>query len=358
MAAWRFSCIWAWGAAACLWPCALRGEQERTPLRGAVPRATSPIRVDGALEEYAHAFCTPVEYFHPDERNRPGQIFYLWDDEAIYVGVRTLDQSPFTPETKTFWEGDAIEWYLDVRRGKNFLFDEWQPGSVHCFFSGVTGTRIATRFALRPGREEAIPQTGVETASRKTPHGLEYEFKLPWVNFPNFRPTQGEVIGIDCELSYSDGGARSFRTFAFGGPLSVDHPSNLARVALIDAFQPADWKASGPVMMPLRIDVPWSQSAPLQVEARIAMPPNREEAVGRVVFELHDAHGAVVGAYEAKERQTIEAEGNFVRRAARWPLAAVRAGDYLPVAVVYDRQGNELTRVAPRLASVNLSQGY
>jgi hypothetical protein len=332
-------------------------DDPKPSIRGVVPRAQTAVAIDGQLKEYDKAFCTPLEYFNPNPKNRPAQFFCLWDDEALYVGVRTLDEHAFTP-AEQFWTGDAVEWYLDTRRDDSFLSRNWSQGAVHCFFSGVRLDKLEPRFLLRPGQEGAIPKTGVQVASTRTRHGLEYEFKLPWVNFPNFHAAAGQVIGLDAELSYSDGGPRTFRSFVFGGPLSVQQPADLACVELVDVIERRHWKDCGPVLMPIRVDVPWFQQGTPQVEGAIAVPPVGREAVGKIFFEVRSLDEAPIGRYEASEEMVLEPEDAFVMRKARWPLTAAPAGRYQVQAIVLDSQGAELTRVAPRLASVNMEQGY
>jgi hypothetical protein len=131
------------------------------------------------------AFCMPIEYFNADRRNRPAQFYYLWDENAFYVGIRTLDEKPFAPDDP-FWVGDAVEWYFDTRSAPLDDRLTWGPGAVHCFFTGLTHDQIAPRFSLRPGYLDAIPKLGVEVAAQRTSVGLEIEFKLPWSNFPEF----------------------------------------------------------------------------------------------------------------------------------------------------------------------------
>ncbi|MBA4105999.1 MAG: hypothetical protein C0485_09590 [Pirellula sp.] len=333
------------------------------PIRGVVPRAAASLHIDGRLNEadYRRALCTPIEYFHRDAANRAAQFYYLWDDEAFYVGLRTLDQAAYSPEAP-LWEGDAVEWYFDVRRGDDFRSRSWpkerQAWAVHCFFTPMTLAELAPRFTLRPGFEEAISREGVEVAAQRTEHGLEVEFKLPWKNFPEFTPRAGEVIGLDAELSYSDGGPRSYRSFVFGSPLSVQQPANLARVKLVYEIDQHGWEIGGPVMMPMRIDVPWSQEGEPQVVAQIAAPPNGLEHVGRIVFQVSDLAGKVLGEFEASERRELASAGNFVVREARWPSALAAPGRFQVQAIVYDPQGAELTRVAPRMVSVNMEPGY
>jgi hypothetical protein len=334
-----------------------------TPIRAFIPRAAVPPAIDGQLSEvdYQRALCTPIEYFNRDAANRAGQFYYLWDDEAFYVGLRTLDQAAYSPETP-LWEGDAVEWYFDVRRGEDFRSRSWpkapNASAVHCFFTPMTLAEVAPRFTLRPGFEEAIKREGVEVAAQRTEHGLEVEFKLPWKNFPEFTPRAGEVIGLDAELSYSDGGPRPYRSFVFGSPLSVQQPANLARVKLVDELDQHGWEIGGPVMMPMRIDVPWSQEGEPQVVAQIAAPPNGLQHVGRIVFQVSDLAGKVLGEFEASAQRELAPAGNFVVREARWPSALAAPGRFQVQAIVYDLKGAELTRVAPRMVSVNMEPGY
>ncbi len=326
-------------------------------VRAVVPRAHQPIKIDGELREYDSAFSAPVEYFHPDLKNRAGQFFFLWDDEAFYVGLRTLDEKRFSPE-HPLWEGDAVEWYFDTRRDATFLNREWGRGSVHCFFTPMHLDKLEPRFCLRPGYEDAIPELGIEVKARKTDYGIEAEFKLPWANFPDFAASAGEIIGIDAELSYSDGGPRSARSFVFGSPLSVQQPANLAQVQLVEDFQKKHWKSCGPVMMPVRVDVPWSQETRPRVRAMVALPPSHADDVSKVVFQTVDLYDQVTGSYEADQREVIEEQGNFVRLIASWPCEDAIPGRYHVRAIAYDKDDAELARVTSRLVSVNMQQGY
>ncbi|MEK6234284.1 MAG: hypothetical protein N2C14_06205, partial [Planctomycetales bacterium] len=310
------------------------------------------------LSEFSEAFCTPLEYFHADVRNRAAQFLYMWDDEAFYAGLRTLDrkQANMAPDDR-LWEGDAVEWYFDTRRDPTFRDKQWGAGSAHCYWTGYAKDQIQGRFCLRPGYLKAIPKTGVEVAARKTKHGAEVEFKLPWVNFPKFKAAVGEVIGLDAELCYSDGGPRTYRSFVFGSPLSVAQPASLAKVQLVERLERDHWKACLPVMAPIRCDVPWKQPTQAHAYGSIALPPNHADQIGKVVFQLFDLTGKQLGEYEAK-REIIEPEGNFAKATAHWPIDVAPPGGHHVVAVVFDSKGKELGRVAPRLVSVNMKPGY
>lgn len=337
---------------------ALAAAELESGVRGVATRAPEKIVIDGDLSEFKTAFCTPVEYFNPKLTNRPAQFFYMWDDEAFYAGLRTLDekQANHAPDDR-LWEGDAVEWYFDTRRNNDFRGTSWGPGAVHCYWTGYEGDKVEPRFCLRPGFLDAIPKVGVEVAARKTKHGAEVEFKLPWANFPEFKAKENEVIALDAELCYSDGEKRVDRTFAFGSPLSVQQPASLAKIQLVGELQDAHWKQCGQVLMPIRVDTAWSQKEKGQVGAQIALPPNQLEKIGQIVFRLTEVEGKKIDEFQA-ERETFQNAGNFVRANARWPLDKAAPGAYHVTAIVHDVNGKELTRVAPRLVSVGMQQGY
>ena len=65
------------------------------------------MKIDGNLQEFEHAFATPVGYFEPNVGQPASvQFFYMWDDDNFYAGLRTLDKSQHnaSPDDK-LWEG-------------------------------------------------------------------------------------------------------------------------------------------------------------------------------------------------------------------------------------------------------------
>ena len=67
--------------------------------------------------------------------------------------------------------------------------------------------------------------------------------------------------------------------------------------------------------------------------------------------------GQTLGEYQAKPA-VFSKEGNFARAQAHWPTDAAAPGAHHVIAIVYDNDGKELTRIAPRLVSVNMQPGY
>jgi hypothetical protein len=56
--------------------------------------------------------------------------------------------------------------------------------------------------------------------------------------------------------------------------------------------------------------------------------------------------------------EAINAEAGFTRASATWPIDIAPPGGHHVTAIVYDRDGKELTRIAPRLVSTSMQVGY
>lgn len=325
-------------------------------VRGVLTRAAGPVTIDGDLSEFASAFVAPMEYFNERVMERGAQFFYMWDEESIYIGLRTLDTIPAHPDSGTnLWNGDSVEFYIDTRRDEKFRNSDWGPGAAHVFYAGVTGIEVKAQYSPTATPKRGSPRIGVEVASKRTPVGLDIEFKMAWANFPDFKPQVGEVIGLDTELCYSDGRDRVNRSFIYGSPLNVPQPASLGKVQLVDTLKPEHWKACGPILTPVRCDTPWVQKTNNHVRAWMALPPNHD--VGRVVFRLTDTHGSFIGDYEAKS-ETFSEYGAFRRAVASWPSDFSDPGTYHITGIVYSVDGKELTRVAPRMVSMWNTWGY
>ena len=89
------------------------------------------------------------------------------------------------------------------------------------------------------------------------------------------------------------------------------------------------------------------------MRAYLVLPPNQSEQIGKVLFRLVGLDGKTLGDFPGKI-ETFEAEGNFQRAWAEWPADLSPPGAYQLLGLVYDPSGRELTRVAPRMVSVNL----
>lgn len=340
-------CYWCGLLAA---PDAAAGELQ-PGVRGLVTKAPSPIVVNGKLDEWTEAFCTPVHYNHGNLLNRAAQFFYQWDSEAFYIGLRALDQKQANVgKLPSLWNGDAVEFYLDTRSGDGFRGKEWTTGAIHFFLTPFEGTELNPRWSMRGGiATSGTKLDGVQIAATRFDGGYELEFRLPWSNFPDFRPRAGAVIAVDAELCSGDGGARTDRTFAYGSPLSVQQPASQGAVQLVEAVDPADLGQVGPACFPMWVDTPWVQPERASVVAVVAIPPASASRVDRVDVRLHDADGKIVETLPGR----IEAfgpEGKGFRRAvARWSIDKFAPNSYFATARIVSREGRTLATVTPRM---------
>jgi hypothetical protein len=320
-------------------------------VRGLVVKAPGKVAVDGKLREWSGAFCTPVHYAHRDPSNRASQFFYLWDDEAFYIGLRALDQKPANPgNSGTLWNGDSVEFYFDARVGESLRAKDWSTGAVHLFFTPFEGAKVQPRWAVRQGiATSGVQLQGVEIAATSEGGVYELEFKLPWANFPDFSPKLGSVIALDAELCSGDGAARVDRTFAYGSPLSVQQPASLGKVELVRSFSPGYLSVVGPSTFPMWVETPWTQPERAKVRAVVAIPPAFEDVVGLVDVRIHDLDGKVIQTLKAEIENFGPKGMGFARAVAKWSIDDYAPNTYFATARVEARTGKLLTTVAPRM---------
>src|SRR5262249_11487264 len=152
--------------------------------------------------------------------NRAAQFFYMWDDEAFYIGLRCLDKKQANPAPlQSSFNGDAVEFYLDTRAGDALRGKEWSTGAIHFYYTPFEGAASKPRWVIRRGIATSdVVLKGVEIAATNDSDSYEVEFKLPWANFPGFTPKLGAVLALDAELCSGDGKTRTDRTFTYGSP--------------------------------------------------------------------------------------------------------------------------------------------
>ena len=320
-------------------------------VRGLVTRASGKVVIDGSLREWSEAFCTPVGYGHRDPENRAGQFYYLWDDEAFYLGLRCLDKKQANPGAMTAtYDGDAVEFYFDVRPGDGLRGKEWSQGALHFHYAAFQGKELKPRWVIRKGiaTSDTVLE-GVEIAATRQPESYEIEFKIPWANFPDFQPKLGALMAVDAELCSGDGGARVDRTFSYGSPLSVQQPASLGMVELVRSFDPEYLEQVGPSAFPMRVKTPWVQPERAMVEAVVAIPPGFVDVVGLVEVRIHNVDGKIVKTLPAQLESFGPRELGFERAIARWSIDDYAPGAFFATAKLSARTGKVLTTVAPRL---------
>jgi hypothetical protein len=312
---------------------------EEKPVVGLIPKAQQPVAMDGTLTGWGDAFVTPVHVGHPDFANRGGQFLYLWDEKNLYIGLRCLDRKPaHVGRDDQIWNGDAVEFYLDTRRGDQLGAAQFGPGTLHCFYTPFTGAEIKPRIGVRdlPAFKDFKLQ-GAEVAAQKTPWGWTAVFKLPWSNFPGFTAKAGEVIGIECELCSSDGGPRVDRTFVYSGPAAVGSPSAFGRVQLADKIDAGALKPFGRVLLPLSL----TKSANYAwLYGTVCISPTIEKSVAKLEGKLLDAIGK---ARKTSTGSKSTLDGGFTLWTGSWELFDLPHGVYTLEVVATDKTGAVIT---------------
>jgi hypothetical protein len=312
---------------------------QEKPVVGLIPKAQKPLAMDGKLTDWDGAFVAPVHVGHPDFANRGGQFLYLWDEKNLYIGLRCLDQKPahVGPDNQ-IWNGDAVEFYLDTRRGDKLGAKEFGPDTLHCFYTPFTRTEIKPRIQVRdlPAFKDFKLQ-GAEVAAAKTPWGYTAEFKLPWKNFPDFTSKVGEVIGIECELCSSDGGPRADRTFVYSGPAAVGSPSAFGRVQLVDKIDASALKPFGRALLPLSLTRSTNYA---WLYGTVCVSPTIEGSVAKLEGKLVDAAGKVRKTSTGSKKIL---DGGFTLWTGSWEMFDLPPGTYTLELVATDKAGGVIT---------------
>lgn len=318
-------------------------------VRGLVTRATGPVTMDGKLDEWAGAFCTPTQHNHHDLDNRAAQLFYMWDDDNFYLGLRAQDQKRAdVGDLPSLWNGDAIEFYFDTRSGDQLRAKDWTDGAVHLFLTAFDKVEVKPRWTVRGGIATSnVKLEGIEIVAALTDYGYEMEFKLPWKNFPNFKTTVGALIGIDGEMCSGDGGGRADRTFTYGSPLSVTQPASQGKIQLVNKLEDKHLLQVAAALLPLWVETPWNQPVRAQVVAVMGVAPALADRVAAVEIRIHDLDGKIVKTLPAKIEKLKSPL--FNRAVAMWPNDDFAPGTFFVTARALDAKGKVLGVVAPRL---------
>jgi hypothetical protein len=312
---------------------------QEKPVVGLIPKAQQPPAMDGKLTGWDGAFVTPVHVGHPDFANRGGQFFYLWDEKNLYIGLLCLDQKPahVGPDNQ-IWNGDAVEFYLDTRRGDQLGAAAFGPGTLHMFYTPFTKTDVKPRLQVRdlPTFKDFKFQ-GAEVAGAKTPWGYTAELKLPWANFPDFTPKAGEIIGIECELCSGDGGLRVDRTFVYSGPAAVGSPSAFGRAQLVDKIDAIALKPLGRALLPLSLTRSTNYA---WLYGTVCVSPTIEGSVARLEGKLVDAAGKV---YKTSTGSKRTLDGGFTLWTGSWEMFDLPPGTYTLELVATDKESGVTT---------------
>lgn len=172
------------------------------PVLVAARVATPPV-MDGDLREFEGAEIAKATI----DGLGGVQVGVLWDDHALYLGVRVSDSKLYAVLDRRdgpLWNDDSIELLFDT-------LDNREPGELpgsddYKFFVTPTNLQRDDRGGGAWETWNATWQSSVRLAGTlnddsDVDQGYSAEIRLPWSDWGISKPTQGTQIGFDVHLN-------------------------------------------------------------------------------------------------------------------------------------------------------------
>ncbi len=188
-----------------------------------VPKARSPLKLDGKLDEAAWKGC-PVEMINEARQYRvitPGdpqkvkwngpddlsaKVRFLWDDRYLYVGVDVRERVFNNPmPDDMLWAQDGLQFIVDPARSEAEKPGKYDysmglshasgKGKAWCHLSGNTATSTGEVKDIVVATHRAADGTG----------GMTYEVAIPWNRLAPFKPRAGANLGLTVTLNEDNG---------------------------------------------------------------------------------------------------------------------------------------------------------
>lgn len=213
---------------------------DERPLAGfvAVPRATTPLALDGSLDDAAWKRTVPRHIGKAEEffsfkkkagtdgtwqgpQDLSAELRFLWDDQNLYVGVSVIDDiaGPIKP-TYDVWQQDGLQFLIDPMRTSAQKVGKYDYGvgdrpegaKAQCFLQADNTIQLGDR-----------PEIIVKTKREKEGSGnITYEIAIPWKMIAPFKPGVGANLGLTMIVNEDDGEGRDSYLTWFGNANTKD----------------------------------------------------------------------------------------------------------------------------------------
>ena len=186
-----------------------------------VPRASTPIKLDGALAEAdwqkssvlsindARQFFSYAKPPHqwPGRSGLSGEMRLLWDNQYLYVGVKVTDRVfRNTKQDAEIWSGDGLQFLIDPARASTDKIGKYD----YAMAIGSKGPQVWSYYvadsAVPLGEVKAIQFIGKPAGDGTG--GMTYEIAIPWSHLAPFQPVVGGNLGLALILNDDDGQGR------------------------------------------------------------------------------------------------------------------------------------------------------
>ncbi len=172
-------------------------------------RADGPIEVDGDLGDAAWQGAIMISGMTVSGGDalaaNQTEFALLHDDEALYVGVRCLEENMQGLKTDvrsrdgSVWQDDVIELFVDIAHD-------------HEHFLQFAANAIATRFDARTGA--ATWDADWQAAASIEADGWNLELRIPFASMEVAPPAEGDVWGLNLCRERLAGGSRELHNWA------------------------------------------------------------------------------------------------------------------------------------------------
>lgn len=230
---------------------ALPGEPTIAGDPAPVPRAPSPVTIDGKLDEAAWAGATPLGPFvdpgSGERASSPVEGFarVLWDDAKLYLGFVVRDRSPSSPFGR-----DSVDPHIwEKSSAVEIMIQPGDPGDNRDYYElqvDVQGAVFDTRwddYNVPIGSAAGDKTFGHMDWSSKMERAVHVqdgsfysvEVAIPWTSFRPWRvaipPKAGDVWRLDL-YSFRDGQRQSLAWSPIRGQGNFHRSSRWGRVRL------------------------------------------------------------------------------------------------------------------------------
>lgn len=218
------------GVAIAVMACPVAGQP---PLpRYTVKRATTPINVDGALDDAAWSAAMPgvaLQFLWDDQTGAKQRtsVRMLWDAQALYVGYRADDAditAHFTERDDPTFLDDAVEIFINPAPSQEALYYgfEMNARGVLYDYLNYNGRTLFKRFDST-GVELAVMLEGSLNEPEDVDRGWTLEVAIPWENFERLsrRPPEAGTVW-KANLNRWDGVEPDRRMSIWSDPLNAE----------------------------------------------------------------------------------------------------------------------------------------
>jgi hypothetical protein len=213
-----------------------------------IKRATSPITIDGKLDEAGWARASPpatLQFLWEAQTGAKQKTFarLLWDDQALYVGFDAEDTditAQFTERDDPTYRDDAVEIFInpDPKQEAVYYGFEMNARGVLYDYLNYNSRTLFKRFDAT-GVKVATSLRGTLNIRTDADSGWSLEAAIPWANFEELSRRR-PVVGTVWKANFNrwDGVEPARRMSIWSDPLQATAwphvPSRFGEIAFVD----------------------------------------------------------------------------------------------------------------------------